>query len=209
MEQREIPRREREKLRRRREMLASALVLFGEKGYHNVSMLEIAKRAEFAIGTLYSFFRNKEDLYKTLIMEKVSEYHDTLKEILTKPEKRNDVPAAIRGYVSAKAEIFAENVATWRLYFGETRGASFNIKAGLDEDIRKQYDDLLKDLATVLERGVRKKVLRNLDPYYMAVALEGLSNAFLLRWMEDPERHPYETNVEMITDLFLRGSVAR
>jgi len=56
MQDEKLPRREREKLRHRRQMLAAALDLFSEKGYHNVSMHEISKRAEFAIGTLYKFF---------------------------------------------------------------------------------------------------------------------------------------------------------
>ncbi|RPJ04344.1 MAG: TetR/AcrR family transcriptional regulator, partial [Deltaproteobacteria bacterium] len=53
MEECKLPRREREKLRQRHEVLDVALRLFSEKGYHNVSMHEIAKEAEFAIGTLY------------------------------------------------------------------------------------------------------------------------------------------------------------
>ncbi|HAO20045.1 MAG TPA: TetR/AcrR family transcriptional regulator, partial [Desulfobacteraceae bacterium] len=52
MQEEELPRREREKLRQRREMLDAALKLFSEKGFHNVSMHEIARNAEFAIGTL-------------------------------------------------------------------------------------------------------------------------------------------------------------
>ncbi len=70
-----LPRRERERLRQREELLTAALDLFSEKGYHNVSMHEIAQRAEFAVGTVYKFFRNKEDLYKALITAKVAEYH--------------------------------------------------------------------------------------------------------------------------------------
>ena len=48
-----LPRREREKMRQRKEMLDAALDLFSEKGYHNASMQEIAHKSEFAIGTLY------------------------------------------------------------------------------------------------------------------------------------------------------------
>ena len=96
-----------------------------------------------------------------------------------------------------------------QLYVVETRGASFSIRAGVDEDVRRLYDEVVERLASVLERGVEKKVLRKLDPYYMAVALEGLTNAFLFCWLEDPERHPYEKNVAMIIELFLRGSQAQ
>ncbi len=205
MQDEKLSRREREKLRHRRQMLAAALDLFSKKGYHNVSMHEIAEKAEFAIGTIYKFFKNKEDLYKALIMEKAAEYHHTLSGVLL---RKGDVLTILNDYISAKAEIFADDVATLRLYFAETRGASFNIKAGLDQDIRKLYDELVKQLASALEKGVRENVLRETDPYYMAVALEGLTNAFLFCWLEDPERHSYEANVPVIRDMFLKGVLA-
>lgn len=205
MQDEKLTRREREKLRHRRQMLDAAIELFSEKGYHNVSMHEIAKRAEFAIGTLYKFFKNKEDLYKALMMEKAEEYHRVLMGILA---EEDDVLTVLEDYIVAKARLFTDNLASLRLYFAETRGASFNIKAGLDQDIRKLYDKFVMRLASVLEAGVHKKVFREIAPYYMAVALEGLTNAFLFCWLEDPEQHPYEANVPLIRDMFLKGVLA-
>ena len=206
MQEEKLSRREREKLRHRRQMLAAALELFSEKGFHNVSMHEIAKRAEFAIGTLYKFFKNKEDLYKALMMEKAEEHHRVLMGVLS---EENDVLTVIEDYITAKARLFADNLATLRLYFAETRGASFNIKAGLDQDIRKLYDKFIMRLASVLETGIRRKVFREMDPYHMAVALEGLTNAFLFCWLEDPEQHPYGANIPVIRDIFLKGVLAK
>lgn len=206
MEKKKLSRREMDKLRHRRQMLAAALDLFSVKGYHNVSMHEIAGKAEFAIGTLYKFFKNKEDLYKALIMEKADEYHRILSDVLS---KENDTLVVIGDYIAAKAEIFANSIATLRLYFAETRGASFNIKAGLDQDIRKLYDEMVEQLASTMKRGIDRKVLKEGDPYYMAVALEGLTNAFLFCWLEDPKRHSYESNVPMIKELFLNGCLAK
>ena len=206
MQEEKLSRREREKLRHRRQMLAAALELFSEKGFHNVSMHEIAKRAEFAIGTLYKFFKNKEDLYKALMMEKAEEHHQVLIGVLS---EENDVLTVIEDYIAAKARLFADNLAALRLYFAETRGASFNIKAGLDQDIRKLYDKFIMRLASVLETGVRRKVFREMDPYHMAVALEGLTNAFLFCQMEDPGQHPYEANIPVIRDMFLKGVLAK
>jgi TetR/AcrR family transcriptional regulator len=206
MQEVKLSRREREKLRHRRQMLAAALDLFSEKGFHNVSMHEIAKKAEFAIGTLYKFFKNKEDLYKAIMMEKAEEHHRVLMGVLS---EENDVMTVIEDYIAAKTRLFADNLATLRLYFAETRGASFNIKAGLDQDIRKLYDKFIMRLASVLETGVRRKVFRKVDPYHMAVALEGLTNAFLFCWLEDPEQHPYEANVPVIKDMFLKGVLAK
>jgi len=202
MQEVKLSRREREKLRQRRQMLAAALELFSEKGFHNVSMHEIAKRAEFAIGTLYKFFKNKEDLYKALVMEKAEEYHRVLMGVLSEGK---DVLTVIEGYIVAKSRLFTDNLPILRLYFAETRGASFNIRAGLDQDIQRLYDKFIMRLVSVLQDGVRRKVFREMDPYHMAVALEGLTNAFLFCWMEDPEQHPYETNVPFIRDMFLNG----
>jgi len=206
MNELKLPRREREKLSHRNEIFCAALELFSEKGYHNVSMHEIAEKADFAIGTLYKFFKNKEDLYKALMMEKAMEYHRVTMGVL---DKEDGVLAVVEDFIAAKARLFNESLAELRLYFAETQGASFNIKAGLDQDIRKFYDELVEHLATVLEKGITGKVLREVNPYYLAVALEGLTNAFLFCWLEDPDRHPYEANISLIKELFLRGCIAK
>jgi len=199
-----LPRREREKLRQRDELLATALELFSERGYHNVSMHEIAQKAEFAVGTVYKFFRDKEDLYKALIKSKAERFHATLQEVLKRSDSE-DVLTVLKNYVAAKAALLTGGAAMLRLYFAETRGASFNIRAGLDREILELYDDLVAKLAAVFRAGVRKKIFRLLDPYHMAVALESLTNGFLQCWIEDPQRHPYEANVPLILDIFFAG----
>ena len=208
MRTRTLPRREREKLRQRAELLAAALELFSQKGYHNVSMQEIAEKSEFAVGTLYKFFRDKEDLYKALIKTKAEEFHGVLKEILRRCDSE-DVLSVLKNYVAAKAALLTGGAVMLRLYFAETRGASFNLKAGLDREILKMYEDILARLAAVFRAGIRRKIFRALDPYYMAVALESLSHGFLQCWIEDPKRHPYEANVALILDMFLAGVLRR
>jgi AcrR family transcriptional regulator len=197
-----VSRREKEKERQRTEMFAAALELFSRKGFHNVSMHEIARQADFAIGTVYKFFKNKEDLYKSMVMSKAQEFHKILKEVL---DSKGDPVTLLRDYVKAKGTIFAENVDSIRLYFAETQGASYNLKAGLDRDIQALYDEVLDRLSALFKAGIRKKLFRKLDPYYMAVALEGLTNSFLFCWLEDTEAHPYEQNVPLMTDMFLQG----
>lgn len=199
-----LPRRERERLRQREELLSAARDLFAEKGYHNVSMHEIAQKAEFSVGTLYKFFKDKEDLYKALIRSRAEKFHAALKAVLTRPSSE-DAMAVIKDYVAAKTALLTGGAAMLRLYFAETRGASFNLRSGLDQEIRKLYDDVLDALADVFRIGIRKKLFRPLDPYYMAVALESLTNGFLQCWIEDPERHSYEANVPLILDIFFQG----
>jgi TetR/AcrR family transcriptional regulator len=153
MEQKTLSRKERDFLRHRREILEAALGLFSEKGFHNVSMQEIAQKAEFAIGTLYKFFANKEDLYKALVLEQSEKFDNALMQSI---EESDDETEKLRNYVRAKGDVFTANVSTIRLYFAETRGASFNIMAGLDSEIRERYGHFLEALASVFASGMEK-----------------------------------------------------
>ncbi|HOO47402.1 MAG TPA: TetR/AcrR family transcriptional regulator, partial [Deltaproteobacteria bacterium] len=112
-------RRERERQMQRQEMLDTALDLFSQKGYHNVTMHEIANKAEFAVGTLYKFFKNKEDLYSALILEKTEGFYQTIVGAL---EEGDDEIDKLRKYIQARGAVFRANVPMIRLYFSEAYG---------------------------------------------------------------------------------------
>jgi AcrR family transcriptional regulator len=206
MEDQKLPRREREKLRQRQEMLATALDLFSQKGYHNVSMHEVAEKAEFAIGTLYKFFQNKEDLYKALVLELCDKFEDALKRAIEEVEGEVE---KLRNYVRTKTEVFRRNLPFIRLFLAESRGASFNLKAGLDDEIRQRYYNFLEILASVFASGIEKQRFKKIaDPYYLAVALASVIDASLLLWLDAPERHPYPEDPDAILDIFFKGLIA-
>jgi len=205
MDVRKFSRREREKLRQRQEILDVALRLFSEKGYHNVSMHEIGTEAEFAIGTLYKFFRNKEDLYQALISQLSDRFHGALMEVI---ESNTAEIEKLRAYVRVKGELYRSNVAAIRLYFAETRGTSFSVLAGLDRKIRERYGTVLRSLASVFERGMNRKRFRRVAaPFHLAIALDSMANAFLFHWLEDPQRYPYPEEPDTILNILLKGLV--
>ena len=205
METKMISRRERQKITQRMEMLAAALELFSEKGYHNVSMHEIAAKAEFAIGTLYKFFSNKEVLYKALILELSDRFQASLSKAIEAP---GDEIEKLRQYVQTKGEVFRDKAATIRLYFAETRGASFNILAGLDQDIRNRREGFLERIAAIFASGIRSGRFHPIaEPYILAVALDSLCNAFLFLWLENPEKHSYPENPDAILNIIFKGLI--
>jgi len=205
MEDQKLPRREREKLRQRQEMLATALDLFSRKGYHNVSMHEVAEKAEFAIGTLYKFFQNKEELYKALVLEQCDNFEDALIQAIETPD---DEIEKLRNYVRTKGERFRSNLPFIRLFLAESRGVSFNIKAGLNEELRKRYYNFLERLATIFECGIKNHRFKEIaDPYYLAAALDSVIDASLLLWLDAPERHPYPEDPDTILNLLFRGLI--
>jgi len=205
MKNEKLPRREREKLRQRQEMFSAALDLFAQNGYHNVSMHQIAEKAEFSIGTLYKFFLNKEDLYKALVTERCDNFEKAMAQAI---EESDDEIEKLRNYIRAKGERVRGNLPFIRLFLAERRGASFNIKAGLDEDLRKRYYVFLGKLASIFESGIKKDRFRKtIDPFHLAVALDSIIDAFLLLWLDTPERHPYPEDPDAILDILFKGLV--
>jgi TetR/AcrR family transcriptional regulator len=205
MAEEKLPRREREKLRQRREVLATALDLFSQKGYHNVSMQEIAEKAEFAIGTLYKFFPSKEDLYRTMIVERCDDFGKAARGAMAQSD---DEVEQLRHYVRFRCERFRNNLPFVRLFLAETRGVSFNLKGGLNDEVKSWYADILQRLAGIFARGIEKKRFKHIaEPYFLAVALDSAIEASLLLWLDAPERHPFPENSETILDIFFKGLV--
>lgn len=67
-----VPRRERERLRHRQEILDAARHLVASRGIEGVTVEQVAKQAEFALGSIYRHFSSKEEL----ILEVVGEFAD-------------------------------------------------------------------------------------------------------------------------------------
>ncbi len=59
-------RKERERERRRQQIIVAAKRVFSDKGFNRTTMEDIAKEAELSPGTLYLYFKNKDDLYASL-----------------------------------------------------------------------------------------------------------------------------------------------
>jgi len=203
MEAEKLTRKEREKLSHRSQILADALELFKEKGYHNVSMHEIAAKAEFSIGTLYKYFRSKEDLYSALIIEKAEVFSRAVDEVLS---KKDDVENVVREYVNVKIRFFKENLILVRLFFAEMQGCvSFGSNTDFVKVLRGLHQSEIKKVASLLEKGIRLKKFKKLNPNHLSVALSGIIDAFMHEWLENQDDHLYEANTSFVMELFFNG----
>ena len=79
-----VGRKEREYLAHRREILRAAEKVFAAKGFFHTTMSKVAEAAEFGTGTLYKYFKSKEDLYFTLIEVKGEEINRLVTEELAR-----------------------------------------------------------------------------------------------------------------------------
>ncbi len=205
MDNTELSRRDREKLAQREEMLAVATRLFSEKGYGNVSMHEIAHEAEFAIGTLYKFFKSKEDLYAALIREGAERFVNFLIEELDEPEKEVD---KLRNYVRAKVKFFHAHAPMIRIYFAETLGSKFSNIATLAPETKELQKALMGRLAMIFESGMKSRRFKKIgDPGHLAVALENITNAFLFLWLDEPGTYPLPQDPDVILNILFKGLI--
>lgn len=83
-------RRQREKGRRRRQIVDAARTLFRDQGYEGTTMPAIAAAAELATGTLYLYFPSKQALYAELLHEGYARLERRLREAVA----REEVPRA-------------------------------------------------------------------------------------------------------------------
>jgi AcrR family transcriptional regulator len=83
-------------LDKRARLKTAGLALFGEKGYENTSIDEIARRSKLAVGSFYQHFRSKRQLLLALMDELL----EKLNQLNLQPQAATDVRAGLRGLLS-------------------------------------------------------------------------------------------------------------
>ena len=76
-------RKKREKENRRKEIIKAARKVFSNKGFNAATMEEIALQAELSPGTLYLYFKNKEELHTFLSIEILKYLADEIQKVLS------------------------------------------------------------------------------------------------------------------------------
>jgi len=173
-------RKEREKELRREEIIRAATKVFFEKGLQNATMDEIAEAAELSKGTLYLYYKSKEDLYLAVMNVGFDILHDMFDRALA-----SSAPSIAK--LRVMAAIYQEFFRTHRNYF---RMFHFLQNPQLHKQVSEEMREISRlhnqrvwDLAIgVLRRGVQEGTLRpDIDPLHMAVILWNSINAILMQ----------------------------
>ena len=166
-------RKEREILRHREEILEAAISLFSSKGFHNVSMQDIASESEFGVGTLYKFFESKEQLFVELMKSGIEKIGQLLIPILDSNQEEQE---KLSGFIHAHVDIVEDNVDFIKLYvsqYGMNTSANPMLK-----DISVLKTTISTKLEGIIETGMQKQVFRRVDPEIVALSLRATLEAF-------------------------------
>lgn len=198
-----IKRKEREYLAHRKEILQAAEKVFAEKGFFQTTMSEIAEVAEFGTGTLYKYFKSKEELYFTLIDEQVEELHRLVKAELS---QKTSAMERIKKVLGLQFEFIEKNRNFFRIYISERSRFEWNVKDDFGKGIHNKMVAYIKILAQVIREGVKGGEFKPIDPMDSAHALVGIVNSFVFEWLISPEPYPLISKMDTVLEIFLRGT---
>ena len=138
----------------KKNILEAAQSVFTEHGYAQASMRIIARVARTSVGGLYLHFRNKEDLYLTLMQDRMKMLDNLTEEALFKVD---DPAEAIAAFISISIE-FARKNNEMLILQGRELGFSF----GLDRK-REFLRERRELLADIVRKGIKIGVFRECD----------------------------------------------
>jgi len=200
----ELPRKERERLQHRQEMLDAAERLFSQKGYHGTTMQEIADEAEFSVGALYNMFESKTGILAELIAMRTEEF---TADVAGRMGRQQDVLDKVRAAIAAKLDFFRRHQQFFLIFGPFRERGRLEQGAGLPEALRQRYWDYLDRLAEVFAEGIREGAFAAEEPMALALCMEGMTNAAIAHWVHSGGQAAL-ADAEVIQRVFLRGALA-
>ncbi len=200
MDKAKLSRKEREKLRHREEILEAALSLFSSKGFHNVSMQDIASESEFGVGTLYIFFESKEQLFVELMKAGIEKIGEVLIPIL---DSNQEEEKKLSEFIRAHVGMIESNIEFIKLYisqYGTTSSANPLLK-----DISDLKTTIATKLESLIKAGMQKQIFRHVHPEIVALSLRATLEAFCLEFSEHFEKAKVKEGLSKIEEFFLNS----
>jgi len=199
-----LPRRERDRKLRKTDILKAAEEVFATRGYHKATIADIAQKAQYAVGTVYLYFKNKENLYFRLFEEKWGEITQTIKKEVDQSRDSLEKLAAI---VKARLQFFDANRDFFRIYFMERNVDKGTMQNKVKDMMVSKFIKHTNMLTRLMKKAIEEGQLRNLNPEKLAFAFLGNINSMIFSsLMLKKSDEPLLKYKDFIMDLFLNGA---
>lgn len=180
-------------------ILEAAVKVFAEQGFYQSTISQVAKEAGVADGTIYLYFKNKDDILVQFFTYKTKLVFDRFREEVNKADNCFD---KLRNLVSRHLEEFQNDRNMAVLYQAETHQNSRLVEEQIKE-MSKLYLDIVSE---IVERGQEEGMIRK-DVYV------GLVKRFILggvdevinTWLHSGGKYDLVSMADPLVDLFIRG----
>lgn len=188
---------------KRRRILDAAVGVFAQHGFYTARVSQIAREAGVADGTIYLYFKNKEDIL-------IQVFIDAMDEILRRQDETLaglvDPVQRLETFVRVHFESVAESRALAEVITVELRQSS---KFMRNTDM-KPFGRYLGIIARIIEDGIHAGLFTaTLSPRRVARAIFGTIDELALEWAMGGREDSLDEASRVVTQLFLSGLLRR
>ncbi|WP_082926788.1 TetR/AcrR family transcriptional regulator [Paenibacillus tuaregi] len=190
------------KVKKKQEILSSALICFAKKGYQQATMDDIVEHSGFSKGAIYNYFKSKEEIYFEAVNENTSSMHNTVKEKLAQLFTSLDKLACLFDtYINNDHSDPAEK-ALFQVYY------EFRLQSCRDEKIasyltRRRQESFISLIVDIVQEGQKKGEIQNeLEPLILAHTFWGMIDGASICIVTDPA-YPYKQALSQMKEMFV------
>src|SRR5437762_9539671 len=184
---------------KRARILDAAVKVFAERGYFSSTVAEIARAAGVADGTIYLYFKGKDDLLLRLFDEKMTEL---LAEVKAAVGQERTAPGKLRRFILLHLAMVERNPDLASVLIVELRQSAQFLKAA-DRQKLAAYVDLIAD---VVRSGQESgEVDRNISPSTVKRAVFGALDELALGWLSGGRRAALKKTAAEVAEWMVRG----
>jgi AcrR family transcriptional regulator len=163
---------------RQRSIIDAALFCFTEKGITETNILEICKRSQSSIGSIYHHFGSKDGLARAVYLEGIREYQRGLVQEIEKHKKARD---GIFGVICYHMEWVEKNPA-WTRFLFQKRHEDFMTSTG--DKFAQMNQEFARRIAGWFRKHVDAGTIKFLPPDLYPCILLGPCQEFLLHYRQ-------------------------
>jgi AcrR family transcriptional regulator len=181
----------------------AAMRVIARKGMAAATMQEIADEAGVAKGTIYLYFRDREDVVEKAFESAMRDLHARVDQALETP---GTFERKLRAMLAAEITFFQSNREFFRLYI------SLRYPEGSAQQQRRhkrhsqpQYQSRVERVAKVLSEAMDRGEIRRMDPMRLALFIIEGSSAVVIERVLDEAPPSEEADIELIAGTILGG----
>jgi len=180
----------------------AAAAVFADKSYHGASTLDIANRLDIKQGSLYYYFRSKEEALEAVCLQGIRHQVEHTQTVV---EEDLPIGAAVKSLLRYNLQSLVDR-ADYMIVYNDDRQAIPLERRGRIREQSVAYHKLLEDLFNkAQERG---EVRADLDPHILVRALTGLISS-VFSWYHQKNELDVDKIAQQYAQLFLSGCISR
>ena len=199
-----LTRKERDDLRKRKEILETARKIFAARGFHSTTMAQISKASQYPLGSIYKYFPGKKEMYHDLVINKVHDLGQILFEI--KQDRKTSVSDKLEACLFAQAAFYKANREVVRIYISERSNIDAVAMPKLNEKVNKLHEKMVSLFQEIFDQGIARDEFKPFPPHDMAVLFSDIvhSAAWASLFREEDET-AMNKRLSMIFTMFTNG----